>query len=227
MQRYESTVLQEYATGSIYTVTWLKRLSVGFTLFLLVFFIAWIKAFYNTGPVSNTFDLTILAIALFIISVALLAYRRPELFTAYSQGGLPTPDSVEEPKKKPKYEKTSLNSEQLAQYKQKLDQFMAAKKPYLDGELRLATLADLLSIQPHHLSQLINVEAGVNFFDYINRHRVEHAKTGLLAMKQQNQSILDVALAAGFNSKASFNRSFKKEAGCSPSEFLKKSNNSA
>src|SRR5690606_41905073 len=73
----------------------------------------------------------------------------------------------------------------------------------------------------HHLSQVINVSQERSFFDFINRYRIDHAK-GLLSDPARAGNILEIALASGFNSKASFNRVFKKETGMTPSAFKKR-----
>jgi AraC-like DNA-binding protein len=88
---------------------------------------------------------------------------------------------------------------------------------YRDGELKLEQLAGQVAMTAHELSQLINDACGVNFQDYLNRYRVEDLKAALHA--DAGASILDLALAAGFNSKSALNRAFKKHTGMTPSEF--------
>jgi AraC-like DNA-binding protein len=88
---------------------------------------------------------------------------------------------------------------------------------YRDGELKLEQLAGQVAMTAHELSQLINDACGVNFQDYLNRYRVEELKAALHA--DARGSILDLALAAGFNSKSALNRAFKKHTGMTPSQF--------
>jgi AraC-like DNA-binding protein len=98
---------------------------------------------------------------------------------------------------------------------------MGREQPYLDGELRLSQLAESLDMPAHHLSQVINVTRQQTFFDFINRHRINHAES-LLIDPNSASNMLEIALASGFNSKASFNRIFKKETGMTPSAFQKR-----
>lgn len=93
-------------------------------------------------------------------------------------------------------------------------------KPYLNPELTLAELSDQLALTPRELSELLNGSAGAHFFDFINRYRVEHAKT--LLLKEPKQSILQTLYESGFNSKSSFNTAFKKHTGLTPSAFRAK-----
>ncbi|HEY6964870.1 MAG TPA: helix-turn-helix domain-containing protein, partial [Erythrobacter sp.] len=58
---------------------------------------------------------------------------------------------------------------------------------------------------------------GVNFSTFVNRLRCEDV-AGALA-EGRGDDLLDLALEAGFSSKASFNRAFRAEYGCTPSEY--------
>ena len=103
---------------------------------------------------------------------------------------------------------------------QKLLSTMKAEKPYLDPKLSLYSLAKITGIPSTKLSQLINAEAGHNFYEFINSYRVEEVKNRLEDPNYSNYSILGIAEESGFNSKASFNRIFKKQVGLTPSEYL-------
>ena len=59
--------------------------------------------------------------------------------------------------------------------------------------------------------------------DLVNRYRVQALKQALSDPQQAAQSILDLALAAGFNSKSAFNRVFKKQTGMTPGAYRKQS----
>lgn len=110
---------------------------------------------------------------------------------------------------------------QWANLRNRLEQLMAEQKPWLDPELTLAQLAARLDTQPALLSRYINQDLGRNFNDYINGFRVEAVKAALRDPGNSHLSLLGIALDHGFNSKATFNRVFKKLEGLSPSEFLK------
>ncbi len=64
----------------------------------------------------------------------------------------------------------------------------------------------------------MNEGLGLNFNEMINRLRVD-AVVAALQQADENQAILDIALAEGFNSKASFNRSFKLYTGKTPRDY--------
>jgi AraC-like DNA-binding protein len=100
---------------------------------------------------------------------------------------------------------------------------MMIKKPYLDSELNLIKLAELLQMTPHQLSYIINNGFNENFFQYVNGYRVEKAKELLVEDEMNKLSILGIAFESGFNSKTSFNTTFKKFTGQTPSEFKTRS----
>ncbi|QCX02328.1 AraC family transcriptional regulator [Aggregatimonas sangjinii] len=98
---------------------------------------------------------------------------------------------------------------------------MEEEKPYLNPELDLSDLAKAAKLTRGQLSEIINSGFGQNFNDFVNGYRVEAFKNMLSDNKHQQLSILGIAYECGFNSKATFNRVFKKITHSSPSEFLK------
>ncbi len=83
--------------------------------------------------------------------------------------------------------------------------------------LKVDELAGQLGLATHYLSYVINAESGQNVQAWLNGLRVEAAQQALRAAG--DNSVLEIGLAAGFNSKASFNRAFKAATGRSPSDY--------
>ncbi len=102
----------------------------------------------------------------------------------------------------------------------KLKKVMVEEKPYLNNKLTVYELAAKVHIPSYYLSQIFNKELKSNFYDFINLYRVEEVKKKI--KEYPNFSLLAIALDCGFNSKASFNRIFKKQTQITPSEYLKK-----
>ncbi len=99
--------------------------------------------------------------------------------------------------------------------------YMEEQKPFLNPDLNLVDLAKLLQMTRAQLSEVINTGFSKNFNDYINQYRISAFKTALDQGKQQQLSLLGIAFECGFNSKATFNRVFKKFERSSPSEYLR------
>lgn len=101
----------------------------------------------------------------------------------------------------------------------KIENYIIEEKPYLDCELTLTSLAQKLQISRNQLSEVINSGMNDNFYNLINRYRVECVKNLMINPKFKNYTILAVAFEAGFASKATFNTIFKKFTGLTPSEY--------
>ena len=93
---------------------------------------------------------------------------------------------------------------------------------YKDAELTLSQLAKKLSTNSSVLSKVVNQGFGLNFNDFVNEYRVQAVIALLKAGEQKNQTLLGIAFDCGFNSKATFNRAFKKQTGISPKEWVEK-----
>ncbi len=120
---------------------------------------------------------------------------------------------------KTRYTKSGLKSDVQSVYLDTLSKLMETGQPHLESNITINGLAERLDIPKHHLSQLINEQLNQNFFDFINNHRVEHAKKLLLDSSNDHLKILAIAYDSGFNSKSTFNSLFKKYTGQTPSKF--------
>lgn len=92
-------------------------------------------------------------------------------------------------------------------------------KAYMEPDITLDKLAESLSIIPRDLSMLINRHFGINFYEFINKYRIEEAKKMLVDPEHKNTTITDIYLAVGFNSKSVFYTFFKKFESVTPSQF--------
>jgi AraC-like DNA-binding protein len=98
---------------------------------------------------------------------------------------------------------------------------MDEEKPYLDADLSLTSLSRKLGLNRNQLSQLINENTGNNFYDFVNKYRVEEVKRLMADPQKQNYNLLGLALEAGFKSKSTFNLIFKRFTGLTPTEYKK------
>jgi AraC-like DNA-binding protein len=118
---------------------------------------------------------------------------------------------------RPKYAKTGVSQEDMARIGEQLRAVMATELLFLDPELSLSVLATRLQTSPHTLSQTLNVHFGQSFFEYVNGLRVKEVQRCFADSAFAKQSILEIALASGFASKATFNATFKRLTGQTPS----------
>lgn len=130
-------------------------------------------------------------------------------------------DYQEEASLQPKYAGSKLDQSEASLMAKKLQKHMLESQTYLNPDLTLAQLAQESGLSSHLLSQIINEQLQLNFFDFVNGYRVEAFRQRLHDPAYKSYSLLGIALDCGFNSKSAFNRIFKKETGLTPSQFKK------
>ncbi|MBN1500067.1 MAG: AraC family transcriptional regulator, partial [Spirochaetes bacterium] len=117
--------------------------------------------------------------------------------------------------------RNSIQTVKNAEITERLLYVMNEKKPYLDPGLTLPVLAEMLSVSRSSLSQVINADQNQNFFDFINIYRIKTAREYLENPEKKDLNVLQIAFLSGFNSKTTFNSSFKKVTGFTPTEYRK------
>jgi AraC-like DNA-binding protein len=116
-----------------------------------------------------------------------------------------------------KYARSALDTPARSRIRRKLDEAMTTDGLHRDSRVTLRGLCEALRENPHYVSQVINQDLATNFYDLIKKHRVEDAMAALVA--EPDKTVLDIALAAGFNSKSTFNVAFRQHVGMTPREY--------
>jgi AraC-like DNA-binding protein len=112
------------------------------------------------------------------------------------------------------------SDEQRAALSEALRALMEDQKLYRQQRLTISVLAARLGIPEYRLRRHINQKLGHrNFNSFVNGYRLAEARTALADPTQAEVPILTIALDAGFQSLAPFNRAFKATAGLTPSEY--------
>ncbi len=153
-----------------------------------------------------------------LIGVALIYYVS---ITGYAQAQ-PNTGLVfkEEEHKVENIQKEKFNESELEIWKAKILKLMQEEKLYLQPELNLSDIANRLKTNISVLSGVVNNAFGKNFNDFVNEYRVKEFQERIQLPENKNITLLGIAFDCGFNSKATFNRSFKKFTGKAPKEFL-------
>lgn len=120
-----------------------------------------------------------------------------------------------------KYENSGLSDADANAISIQLQQLMKDKALYRQHDMSLQSLAEQLGCSAKHLSQVLNNELGENFYEFVNRHRIDEIKKLLLGDALTERPIIDIALDAGFNSKPAFYNAFRKCTGMTPTEYCK------
>jgi len=184
---------------------WLRQASLAMLTYLVIAMIMSSYLLFDGSFARTFYHINLLLQTLLIQLVGYTAFARPGVFHAEVQAR--------------KYRFSSLNEETVESYRTRLTQLMEADKPYLDPDVTADQLAAKLGISKHHFSQLLNEHLQTSFYDFLNEYRVERARELLAMDAYRDAKIFHVAYDAGFSSKSTFLRSFRKLTGQTPSEF--------
>jgi AraC-like DNA-binding protein len=113
-----------------------------------------------------------------------------------------------------------INSPEIEHWKSKIETLIQEEKLFENPELTLTDLAKKLETNASVISKTINQGFQMNFNDCINKYRIEAVKNRFANGEHKKSTLLGIAYDCGFNSKATFNRAFKKNAGKTPKEFI-------
>ncbi|MBT8229458.1 MAG: AraC family transcriptional regulator [Bacteroidia bacterium] len=119
-----------------------------------------------------------------------------------------------------KYEKSSLPS---AYKKEKLKQLKAlieTEKLFLDPGFSMKSLSQKSGLSSHHISQILNEELGLNFFELTNDYRITEAKSRL-RNSEEYIKMEQLAYELGYKSKSTFFTAFKKSTNQTPLKYKK------
>ena len=233
MRRYWRNLENDYSSTERYRLTWLAQL-LGFCT------VVWLMWMVSIVYQSAWTDVgTQLALGVGIYALGYCGVLQPRLWanpvetatelTQVEQHDPQVPAQVERAQPHSelplaplenlpvKYAKTGQSTEMLAEVGARLDQLMQSELLFLEPELSLAELGKRLNVSAHTLSQTLNMHFGRSFFEYVNTLRVKEVERCFADPAYAKQSILEIALASGFASKATFNATFKRLSGTSPS----------
>ncbi len=196
---------------------WIQNLAIGmFLIWVVVWGVTLLPQGGQNDPIFRGESLIYIAVTIFVFAIGYFGFKQGRIFSF-------SPDIVldTEVSNSSKYQKSGLKNHDQEVLLDKLKSFMETEKPYLNPQLTLGELAASTQLSPHHLSQLINEGMNQNFFEFVNQHRVAAFQEALKQPSNKHLTLLAIALDCGFNSKSSFNRTFKQLTGQTPSQYAK------
>ena len=120
-----------------------------------------------------------------------------------------------------KYKSSKLAKTELESIQIEINRLMIEEKLFKKQKLNVDQVASRLQISKQQLSEVLNVHMQIRFQDLLNQYRVEEFINCLYQDDYKNYSLLGLATEVGFSSKSSFNATFKKIKGVTPSQYKK------
>lgn len=162
-----------------------------------------------------------------IAGVELLAVRGGQIVSVHEFYDYKEPDqaqmeegSVQDAAQAEQLRKLGLIEDDLADIRDRADAFLARDDAFLDPDISLIKVANVLGITRNQLSYVLNNVMQTTFYDWVNSNRIGYV---LERMKRQDEdfSVVTIAMEAGFNSISGFYGAFKKQTGVTPSAYRK------
>lgn len=117
-----------------------------------------------------------------------------------------------------KMTKLGLDESQLQLIATEITDYFEQKTPYLEPELNLTMVSEILGYTRNQMSYVINHVLKQTFYELVNTRRIEFVLQQM-AVADSKQTILDMAINAGFNSVSGFYSAFKKHTGMTPAKY--------
>ncbi len=215
LKKYREELLNAYSYEQKVNLLWLSWITIVAILLWILALSGFIYNEFNTTHKTWLYDYYVLSfLGVFLFILTYIAATRTDIFRVATEDN--TPKKISFPKQTNEQSITT-NHVDIEQLKKT----MAEKKLYLDPLLSINKLSTESGIPTYRISKILNADLSQSFYDFVNNYRVEEVKRRLKNGDSKNLSILGIAQESGFNSKASFNRVFKKITNQTPSQYLK------
>lgn len=218
---YRKTSLQTFSFADEVAFKWIKHFAIAFGIILLLRVV-----FFFTNPEWWNFGSKFwyyLCFSILLMYISIGGYTKTiKANIPFESGSLREPNIPETPVEK---NNQPLEEEpNLREWKSKIEAFFEKETSYQNPYLTLNDLALSLNTNRNIISKTINQEFNKNFNDFINEKRVIYVIKLMKKGEHDKRNLLAIGLDCGFNSKATFNRAFKKYTGLSPNQFIIKNN---
>ena len=211
IRRYHKILSETLSDGEKHSLIWLIRtFSVIFLVELVDFTRLNLQQALSYNILVNWYFVSALVSLICTAYLVLKAVRQPVLYDGISRLETSLNTSFVSTEKDLELAKTIFTAIEVHQH-----QTGAYRQP----KYSLKNLADDMQLTEQNVSWALNRGGEKSFSDFINHLRLEEVKQSLKQNKN-NKNVLDIAFAAGFSSKSTFNAVFKKSTGITPSQYL-------
>lgn len=208
---YKENVKQEEEKTN--KLLWQRNIIGMYVLYTIIFIL------YSTTT-SGYFDfplffhLQIVVMVALVFYVSYISYVQPEIFKGEVK-------LVVDPGNIFKYKTSSLTPSYSNELKDELYKILEKEKIYKEDGVNLNMLSERLGTSRHNTSQIINEHFDMNFFELMNKFRIDEAVEMIKNKGDEKLTIIDIAYKVGFNNKVTFNKAFKKRFDVTPTQYIK------
>jgi AraC-like DNA-binding protein len=217
--QYKKYLRSHFSNEDRYALNWMRILLfvfiIGFGMSWLGNVLSWV---IDLDYADTWYSHFVMSLTIYILSIRLYALG-PERMRSLQFEPSPVAEAIA-PKEELIQPEQQQPEEEVLSLSPILDKLMEEQQPFLDADLNLAALSTQLDVSPALLSKTINLIHKQNFNDYVNGYRSREVMRRLEAGEHEKLTFLSIALDAGFNSKATFNRAFKKYTGESRRQYV-------
>jgi AraC-like DNA-binding protein len=218
-----SLVLYAFLTYRIYLISkskskkkfkllWQRNIIAIYVTYVLTF-IVYTTITSGIFDIPIFFHLQILVVVGLLFYVAYVSYVQPEVFKGEVK--LVDPIGIF------KYKSSALTPSYSLELKEELLALLDDDRIYKESGISLDLLSEKLGTSRHNTSQIINEHFNMNFYELMNKYRIDEAIQLIKNGKENKLNIIDIAYKVGFNNKVSFNKSFKKALSVTPTQYIK------
>ncbi|MEM1001714.1 MAG: AraC family transcriptional regulator [Bacteroidota bacterium] len=212
--RYKRVIYDIVSYADAVLFRWIQNFLIAFLLFVIIRVV-----FFYTNPQWENFGSQFwyfLAFSFIMLYIAISGYAQALKSISLAPLSVQTESVVEV------VEKTAGSSIDNDKWNTRIIDLLENKKIYENPQLTLLDVAKELDTTTKTVSAVINSGFQMNFNDFINHYRIEDVKSKLKNGDHKHTTLLGIALESGFNSKATFNRAFKKSTEMTPKDYIEK-----
>ena len=189
--------------------SYITYILIGIGLMIVCWIISIIKIYgLHSYDTLITYKLLWICMTIFLFIVGYFSFTQPEI--------------IRLPVEKKTAQKDRLRKDEIEKIKQKLNQLIEEEEIYIRSDLSLKLLAKKVETSANNLSWLLNSVYGKTFYEFVNEFRVKAFLSKIKEGEHKKQTILAIAMDSGFNSKSTFNKSFKMIMNDTPSRYIEK-----
>lgn len=226
-REYSQKIKLSFSTIEKINLNWLRYFTIMALFVWIIVFIEEISRIISIDTGAISFLVPVLT-SIFVYATGYIGMFKTEIFQQYDiynnihavqDMTVALNSATENIDSAARYQKSGLSPEKADEYLNQLKKLMEEDEIYTNPDITLKDLSENLGTSTHNISEVINTRLNQNFFDFINRFRIERVKEDLLDKSKEHYTLFAIAVDAGFNSKSGFNAIFKRYTGQTPSEY--------